>query len=121
METVKTTSAVFGEVRMDAERIAQIRRKLADGYTLKDNAIIAQAAAEVRAYVDSGLDDEEVYSEAVDDYAGHDAGMLARQYICHVFLDRYLDDDADQEYINTGLKPYMRQWHTAPVQLSFNF
>ena len=121
METVKTTSAVFGEVRMDAERIAQIRRKLADGYTLKDKAIIAQAAAEVRAYVDSGLDDEEVYSEAVDDYTGHDAGMLARQYICHVFLDHYLDDDADQEYINTGLKPYMRQWHTAPVQLSFNF
>ena len=121
METVKTQSEVFGAVRMDAQRITEARKRLASGYRQKDKAVIAKAAQDVQKYVDEGLDDTEVYSEAVDDYKGREPEMLARQYICHVFLDRYLDDDNNQHYIKTGLKPYMVQWQKPPVQLSINF
>lgn len=118
--TIKTQSEALGTVYVDAERIEKARRALATGYRIRNKAAIAKAAQDVRKYVDEGLDDTEIYCEAVDDYTGHDPMMLARQYICHVFLDRYLDEDDDQEYIGTGLKPYMRAWG-APVQLMFNF
>lgn len=110
-------SPVFGTITVDAVRIGNARYALAEGYRRRDKAIIAKAAHDIREYVDEGLDDTDVYCEAVDDYTGRDAMMLARQYICHVFLDRYLDDDEDQEYIATGLKPYMRRWHAEPRQL----
>ena len=115
--TVKQADTVFGTIEIDAIRIGNARYALMEGYRRKDKAIIAKAAQDIQKYVDEGLDDTEVYSEAVDDYTGREPLMLARQYICHVFLDRYLDDDEDQEYIKTGLKPYMRQWHKAPIQL----
>lgn len=121
MNTIKTQSEVFGAVYMDVQRITNARNALAAGYQSRNKKAIATAAQEVQKYVDEGLDDTETYNEAVDDYTGCEPMMLARQYICHVFLDRYLDDDKDQEYIRTGLKPNMRKWHNAPVQLSLTF
>ena len=112
-------SEIFGTVRIDTVRIGNARYGLMEGYKRKDKDMIQKSALKVQEYVDGGLDDTEIYSEAVDDYTGHDPLMLARQYICHVFLDRYLDDDKDQHYIATGLKPYMVNWGKAqPVQLS---
>lgn len=118
METLKQKSEVFGDIYTDPQRIGNYRFALMTGYKKKDKEIIRKAAEDIRNYVDSGLDDTDNYNEAVDDYNGRDPLMLARQYICHVFLDRYLDDDEDQTYIETGLKPYMYRWgNPQPVQL----
>lgn len=118
MEILKQHSEVFGDVYTDPQRIGNYRFALMTGYKKKDKEIIKKAAEDIRKYVDSGLDDTDNYCEAVDDYNGRDPLMLARQYICHVFLDRYLDDDEDQTYIETGLKPYMYNWgKPQPVQL----
>jgi hypothetical protein len=113
-------SLIFGTIQIDVQRIESARDRLATGYKNRDKSIIATAATEIQAYVDSGFDDTEVYSERIDDYNGNDPTMLARQYICHVFLDRYCDDDKDPEYIRTGLKPHMRNW-TKQIQLTLNF
>lgn len=118
MKTVKHNSEVFGTIYVDAERIMVIRSRLADGYRTKNKQLILKAAEDAQRYVDEGLDDTESYCEAIDDYAGTEPKMLARQYITRVFLDRYLDDDNDQYYIRTGLKPFMRKWNSEPIQLS---
>lgn len=118
MAVLKQKSEVFGDIYTDPQLIGNYRFALMTGYKNKDKDAIRKAAEDIRKYVDSGLDDTDNYSEAVDDYNGHDPLMLARQYICHVFLDRYLDDDEDQEYIKTGLKSYMYNWgKPQPVQL----
>ncbi len=127
METVKTTSSVFGVIRVDAERITEARHALETAYQRQDKAAIAKAAYDVRQYVDEGLDDCLPYDEFTDGCLGHFA-MLANEYITRVFHDRYVDTDDDQEYIGTGLKPYMRRQQEtprvpvrAPQQLMFNF
>lgn len=115
---IEKQSEVFGTILIDTIRIGNARYSLMEGYKRKDMDLIAKAALKVQEYVDSGYDDADIYSEAVDDYKGHDPLMLARQYICHVFHDRYIDDDDDQHYIKTGLKPYMLNWgRPKPKQL----
>ena len=95
--------------KIDNSHYQAIRQNLIDAYASKDKAAIQSAVIAIQAYVDEGLDSDGVYSEEVDDYEGDDPTMLADQYMIHVFQDRYLDDDEDQEYIKTGLKPNMRQ------------
>lgn len=94
---------------VDEQRMQAIRQALTDAYRSGDKTAIGLAAEQVQAYVDEGLDDYRTYDEAIDDYEGREPEMLADQYITHVFLDRYVDDDEDQEYIVTGLKPWMRE------------
>ena len=98
---------------VDVQRMQAIRQALTDAYRSGDKTAIGLAAEQVQAYVDEGLDDYRTYDEAVDDYEGREPEMLADQYITHVFLDRYVDDDEDQEYIVTGLKPWMRESTTS--------
>lgn len=99
--------------------MSDYRNRLARGYAARDRKAISEAAALIRKYVAEGLDDYKNYSEAVDDYTGTNPDILADQYILHVYNDCYLDDDADCIYIETGLKPCMRNWgKPEPVQLS---
>ena len=101
--------------KIDNPRYQKIRQDLIDAYASKDKREIKSAVVAIQAYVDEGLDSYGTYSEEVDDYEGDDPTMLADQYMIHVFQDRYLDDDEDQEYINTGLKASMRE-QAAPQQ-----
>lgn len=94
---------------IDKPRMMAIRQALTDGYSRGDAAAIAAAAKQVQYYVDEGLDDYTQYEDGMEDYDGNDPSKLADQYIARVFQDRYLDDDADQEYIKTGLKQSMRE------------
>ena len=121
MEAKIYISEAFGRIEVREAVMMDIRLRLAAAYLTKDVRNIRDVAKEVQAFVDAGYDDGEHYCEAIDDYKGQDPEMLARQYVCHVFHDRYLGDDDDQEYIKTGLKPYMMNWQQAPVQLSLNF
>lgn len=117
--TVKAESEVFGTVYTDIERMQELRETLASGYRNKDRQAVANAAMNIREYVNEGLDDSDDDNwESVVDYTGYDPMSLARQYIIRVYQDRYLDDDHNQQYINTGLKPYMRNWGREPIQLS---
>lgn len=103
---------------IDEPRFKAIREALTEAYRTGDQAAIQEAAAQVRQYVSEGLSDYQDDSGIVDiaeDYDGNDPAILADQYIVRVFWNSYLDDDADQEYINTGLKPSMRQ-QAAPQQ-----
>lgn len=93
---------------IDNPRYNALRQALIDAYASGDRQAIGEAVRNIRQYVDEGLDANGEYSEEVDDYEGNDPTMLADQYMIHVFQDRYLDDDEDQEYIRTGLKPSMR-------------
>lgn len=95
--------------KIDNPRYQKIRQDLIDAYASKDKREIKSAVVAIQAYVDEGLDSYGTYSEEVDDYEGDDPTMLADQYMIHVFQDRYLDDDEDQEYIRTGLKASMRE------------
>lgn len=97
---------------IDKPRMMAIRQALTDGYSRGDAAAIAAAAKQVQDYVDEGLDDYTQYEDGIEDYDGNDPSKLADQYIARVFQDRYLDDDADQEYIKTGLKSDMRENNT---------
>ena len=101
--------------KIDNPRYQKIRQDLIDAYASRDKREIKSAVVAIQAYVDEGLDSYGTYSEEVDDYEGDDPTMLADQYMIHVFQDRYLDDDEDQEYINTGLKASMRE-QAAPQQ-----
>ena len=101
--------------KIDNPRYQKIRQDLIDAYASQDKREIKSAVVAIQAYVDEGLDSYGTYSEEVDDYEGDDPTMLADQYMIHVFQDRYLDDDEDQEYINTGLKASMRE-QAAPQQ-----
>ena len=96
---------------VDEPRYRAHRQALIDAYKSGDAAAIQEAAKAIQQYVDEGLDavgdHTEVYDMA-EDYNGNDPEMLADQYIIRTFWDRYLDDDDDQEYIKTGLKPDMR-------------
>ena len=94
---------------IDNPRYDALRQALIDAYASGDRQAIGEAVRNIRQYVDEGLDANGEYSEEVDDYDGNDPTMLADQYMIHVFQDRYLDDDEDQEYINTGLKASMRE------------
>lgn len=95
--------------KIDEPRMRAIRQALVDAYRSGDATAIAKAAKAVQDYVDEGLDDYVEYDGSNDNYDGDDPDTLADQYIVHVFQDRYLDDDEDQEYIRTGLKAGMRQ------------
>lgn len=97
---------------VDEPRYQAIRQALVDAYRSGDQAAITAAAQSVQLYVDEGLNTPEDHTEIFDiaeEYDGNDPEKLADQYIIRTFWDRYLDDDADQEYIKTGLKPDMRQ------------
>ena len=98
--------------KIDMPRYMAIRQALVEGYRSGDKDAIQAAAQQMQAYVDEGLDHEGTQTEVFDiaeDYDGNDPEMLADQYIIRTYWDRYLDDDADQEYIKTGLKPEMRE------------
>lgn len=98
--------------KIDMPRYMSIRQALVDGYARGDKDAIQAAAQQLQAYVDEGLDHEGTQTEIFDiaeEYDGNDPEMLADQYIVRTYWDRYLDDDADQEYIKTGLKPNMRE------------
>ena len=82
---------------------------LADAYASGDPSAIRSAAVAMKAYVDEGGDFENKESDDYFDYDGDDPQSLALQYKHRILLDRYLDEDEDQEYIKTGLKPGMRQ------------
>ncbi len=100
--------------KMDKPRMQAIRKALTDAYRSGDKEAIQRAAKRMQEYVDEGLDDY-AEGELVDDYETNDPTILTEQYIQAVFLDRYVDDDEDQEYIKTGLKASMRQ-QAAPQQ-----
>lgn len=120
--TVSGEGSVIPTPEVDIPRFKTIRRNLADAYSAvidrggtvpEDLQAVRDAAKEVLKYVDEGLDSynpkEQEYYDEVQDYNGTDPEILADQYITRVFLDRYCDDDADEQYIRTGLKPEMRQ------------
>lgn len=108
-DSLSGEGSVFGEPKIDVERSRKVVSDLAAAYASGDPAAIQQAADALKAYVDEGGEFEGYYQEEVDDYEGTDPQMLADQYKTHVLLDHYLDDDENQEYIRTGLKPSMRQ------------
>lgn len=81
---------------------------LAEAYASGDPSAIRFAAVAMKAYVDEGGDFENKESDDYFDYDGDDPQSLALQYKHRILLDRYLDEDDDQEYIKTGLKPGMR-------------
>ena len=97
--------------KIDKPRYDANRRALIDAYKSGDPAAITAAAQAIQQYVDEGLDageDNTGMFDIAEDYDGNDPEKLADQYIIRTFWDRYLDDDSDQEYIKTGLKPSMR-------------
>ena len=92
---------------IDNPRYEANRQALIDAYKSGDPAAITQAAQAIQQYVDEGLDAGEDKTEMFDiaeDYNGNDPEKLADQYIIRTFWGRYLDDDADPEYIKTGIK-----------------
>ena len=96
---------------IDGPRAHAIREALIDAYKSGDPAAITQAVQAIQQYVDEGLDFEEIDPSAADiaeNYEGDDPQILADEYIVRTLWNRYLDDDADPEYIRTGLKPNMR-------------
>lgn len=96
--------------QVDKPRYDANRQALIEAYKSGDPAAITQAALAIQQYVDEGLDAGEDHTEMFDiaeEYDGNDPEKLADQYIIRTFWDRYLDDDVDQEYIKTGLKPSM--------------
>lgn len=95
---------VFQKPDVELERIRSLRQALADGYANHDKEAIQKAVDDLKQYVSEGLDTDGYYSEEIDDYDGDDPMMLAERYITHLYQDRYLDDDEDQEYIRTGLR-----------------
>ena len=106
---------------VDKPRLKALRRKLADAYSNmidrggrvpEDLQDVSDATVELRKYVDEGLDDYREYEDGIEDYDGLDPEKLADQYITRLYHDRYADDDADQMYIRTGLKPDMRESNT---------
>ena len=106
--------------KIDDKRLKAIRQKLIDTYSAFldreleiDRKELLKATKAIRDYVDEGLDaGDGIVDPEAQDYAevydGNDPQKLADEYIVRVFQDRYLDDDSDQEYIKTGLKPNMR-------------
>jgi len=97
--------------QIDKPRFDAIRQALIDAYRNGDAAAIMKAAPAIQQYVDEGLDSYGDNSDIIDiaeDYDGNDPEILAEQYITRAFWNLYLDDDVDQEYIKTGLKPDMR-------------
>ena len=106
--------------KIDDKRLKAIRQKLIDTYSAFldremeiDRKELLKATKAIRDYVDEGLDaGDGIVDPEAQDYAevydGNDPQKLADEYIVRVFQDRYLDDDTDQEYIKTGLKPNMR-------------
>lgn len=98
--------------QIDKPRYDANRQALIDAYKSGDPAAITQAAQAIQQYIDEGLDAGEDHTEMFDiaeDYDGNDPEKLADQYIIRTFWGRYLDNDTDQEYIKTGLKPEMRE------------
>ena len=104
--------------KIDSPRFKAIRQKLIDTYSAyldrqleADRRELLEATKAIRDYVDEGLDAGELTPDIEDLaelYDGNDPQILADEYIVRVLWDRYLDDDSDQEYITTGLKPNMR-------------
>ncbi len=89
---------------VDMQRMQALRENLTEAYQSGEPGAIVNAAKGIQDYVDEGLDDYAEYEEGIEDYEGNDPEKLADQYITRVFHDRYLDNDADQEYIRTGIK-----------------
>ena len=92
----------------------QLVNDLAEAYASGDPSAIQSAVVAMRAYVDEGGDFENKEDDSIYDYDGNDPQKLALQYKSHLLLDTYLEDDEDQEYIKTGLKPEMRQSPASP-------
>ncbi len=104
----------FLKPKVELERFRSLRQALADGYANNDKEAIQKAVDDLKQYVSEGLDTDDTYSEEIDDYEGNDPIMLANRYITHLYQDRYVDDDKDQEYIRTGLRSDMRTESSAP-------
>lgn len=110
---------VFPKPDVEVERIRSLRQALADGYASGNKEAIQKAVDELKKYVDEGLDTDTYYSEEIDDYEGDDPMMLAERYITHLYQDRYLDDDEDQEYIKTGIRSVAPQENAIPEQSGY--
>lgn len=92
----------------------QLVNDLAEAYASGDPSAIKSAVVAMKAYVDEGGDFENREDDSIWDYDGNDPQKLALQYKSHLLLDTYFEDDEDQEYIKTGLKPEMRQNPASP-------
>ena len=88
---------------VDMPRMQALRESLADAYQSGEPDAIETAAKGIQDYVDEGLDDYSEFDDSIDEYDGNEPEKLADKYIARVFHDRYLDDDANQEYIRTGI------------------
>ena len=102
---------------VDAGRIIAIRQALTGAYEQKDREAVKNAAKEAQAYIDEGGDVYDI-NEELEDYQGAESWKLTDKYLLRLLHDRHLDYDEDQEYIATGLMPFMRKWKKEPIQLS---
>ena len=119
LETEEPFEGAIPTPKIDEPRMRSIRQALVDAYANGDTTALQSAAKRMQDYVDEGLDD---YAEGVpaDNYDTDDPAVLAEQYIQAVFIDRYVDDDEDQEYIKTGLKASMRQQPVSTGNMSMS-
>lgn len=97
-------SGIFKNPQIQVERSRQLMNDLVEAYRSNDADAIQKAVDNLKAYVDEGYDMEGEYDEADDFYEGDDPEILARQYVIHLYHDRVLESDEDQEYIRTGIK-----------------
>jgi len=103
-EAGQNDGGFFQDRVVDEECSETLRRALADAYARGNKAAIQKAVDGLRKYMDEGGDFTTEYSEEVEDYEGSDPQMLADRYITHALHDMHTDDDADQEYIKTGVR-----------------
>ena len=108
-DNVPGGESIFVTPKKNVPLSRQLVSDLAEAYASGDPSAIQSAVVAIKAYVDEGGDFENNEGDDYFDYDGNDPQKLALQYKERVLLDRYLDDDEDQEYIKTGLKPEMRQ------------
>lgn len=90
--------------------------RLAEGYRTGDKEAIQQAVNHIQKLIKDEVDITTDDWETVEDYDGEDPEMLARQYVVRASHDRFLDDDADQEYIKTGIKSPKAEPYQAPAK-----
>ena len=90
-------------------KAGRMEKALTKAYASGDTAAIQKAVDTIKEWVDQGGDFPRYVDDDLYDYDGTDPKMLANQYIERILLDRTLEPDEDQEYINTGMRADMRQ------------